>query len=44
VLYRLENNLIKGDAVTSMMVDDVYTACARFEKLGVDFVKKPDDG
>lgn len=23
---------------------DVYSACDRFEKLGVDFVKKPDDG
>lgn len=25
-------------------VPDVYKACERFEKLGVDFVKKPDDG
>ena len=23
---------------------DVYAACERFEKLGVDFVKKPDGG
>ena len=23
---------------------DVYAAAARFEKLGVKFVKKPDDG
>ncbi len=23
---------------------DVYAACERFEKLGVEFVKKPDDG
>ena len=23
---------------------DVYKACERFEKLGVNFVKKPDDG
>lgn len=26
------------------MVPDVYKACERFEKLGVNFVKKPDDG
>lgn len=26
------------------MVPDVYKACERFEKLGVKFVKKPDDG
>lgn len=25
-------------------VDDVYTACERFEKLGVEFVKRPDAG
>ena len=25
-------------------VPDVYKACERFEKLGVNFVKKPDDG
>ena len=25
-------------------VPDVYAACDRFEKLGVDFVKKPDGG
>ena len=23
---------------------DVYAACDRFEKLGVEFVKKPDGG
>lgn len=26
------------------MVPDVYKACERFEKLGVNFVKKPVDG
>lgn len=26
------------------MVPDVYAACERFEKLGVEFVKRPDDG
>jgi len=25
-------------------VPDVYSACKRFEDLGVPFVKKPDDG
>lgn len=25
-------------------VDDVNKACARFESLGVEFVKKPEDG
>jgi len=25
-------------------VDDVHKACERFERLGVEFVKKPDDG
>lgn len=26
------------------MVPDVEAACARFEKLGVNFVKRPNDG
>lgn len=25
-------------------IDDTYKACERFESLGVEFVKKPDDG
>lgn len=25
-------------------VDDTYKACERFEHLGVEFVKRPDDG
>ena len=25
-------------------VPDVYAACDRFEELGVDFQKRPDDG
>ena len=25
-------------------VDDTVKACERFERLGVEFVKKPDDG
>ena len=27
-----------------LSVPDVYAACERFEKMGVDFVKKPDGG
>ena len=27
-----------------ILVSDVDTACERFEKLGVEFVKKPNDG
>lgn len=27
-----------------LSVPDVYAACERFEKLGVNFIKKPDDG
>ena len=25
-------------------VPDVYKACERFEKLGINFIKKPDGG
>ena len=27
-----------------LSVPDVYAACERFEKLGVNFIKKPDGG
>lgn len=27
-----------------IMVPDVYKACERFEKYGVNFIKKPDEG
>jgi len=27
-----------------LCVPDVEAACSRFEELGVDFVKKPNDG
>ncbi|XP_041992265.1 lactoylglutathione lyase-like [Salvia splendens] len=29
---------------TGITGDDVHKACKRFESLGVEFVKKPDDG
>ncbi|CAH1987142.1 unnamed protein product [Acanthoscelides obtectus] len=34
----------KGFGHIGIAVPDVYAACERFEKLGVNFVKKPDDG
>ncbi|KAG5870617.1 hypothetical protein JTB14_030360 [Gonioctena quinquepunctata] len=34
----------KGFGHIGVMVPDVYKACERFEKLGVNFIKKPDDG
>ena len=36
--------LIHYSGHIGITVDDTYKACERFESLGVEFVKKPDDG